>query len=149
MTKVFVGSTITDKTSTYRIIYDYGCKSIKLLNSAFETMTWSVPREFNKRTEPIQEWEMKQLYSGRDSCDVSHITDECGKPLFPKAKTYKVGNRFVSLYGKTYILAAATERKAILINLSTGWRYADGFVVDDLDCIPEENIPAGFVLIKE
>lgn len=143
MAKVFVGSTITDKTSTYHIIYDYTSRSIKLLNSAFETMTWAVPREFNKRTEPIQEWEMKQLYGGRDSCDVSHITDGAGQILFPKAKTYKVGDRFVSLCGETYILAAATASKALLINLRTGWRYDDGFDVDNLQRISEENIPAG------
>lgn len=148
MTKVYVGSIIRDTAASYRIIYDFDDECLKLLNTLYETTSWSVPRKRSSRVDALTESEIKQLYGGCDSCNVSHITDDLGRILFPKAKTYKVGDRFVS-FGETYILAAMTASKAVLINLRTGWRYDDGFDVDSLQFIPEDNIPAGFALIRE
>lgn len=149
MVKAFVGSIIRDEHTAYRIIYDYETERLKLLNMAYETMKWSVPRKYLKSAEPIQEWELCMLYGGLQSCTVSHITDEHGKLLFPKDKTYKVGDRFASVCGETYILAAIAATKAVLINLRTGWRYTDGFDVNNLQSISEYNIPAGWISIKE
>lgn len=75
-----------------------------------------------------------------------------GSPIYPEpAKTYEIGQRFVSPYGDEYILAQVDNFKVAMICLDGGNRYENPYDVDNpckitqdvIDCIGEN-----FTLIK-